>query len=641
MKNYTILLLLIAHCFVCKGQDSVTLKIDSLTRVLNRTGFDTARLTVLEKLALQWQYKDVHKSTEYVEQAYALTQKLNLKDWSMGLMYELGFNYMLMSEHLKAIDIFQKLIRLVPKDGGGYQTATAFLGLTYKDMGDYETALAYLQEAFELNERLQKEGRDYDPRGYLGGPINLAEVFEKTNRLDSALYYAEMSYKRLAIDPAPMGEISFQWEIPWTFGVIESSLNREERAAELYFQGLKEARKQGYNIGIESVELSLARHYDKLNRADSAIWYATHAFESARKTPTLLVVSEAGFLLKKLYEQQKNPTKALYYSDLAHIAKDNLVNVEKVRQVQALTLKEERQQQALEAQRLASESRLKQYGLGLGLVVFSLIALFLYRNNRQKQALNAQLMNQKREIETLNDGLEHKVEERTAELQEALNEVKTAFSKGQTTERKRVSADLHDEIGSALSSIAIFSDVTKLKASKTAPELVPELDRIGLKSRDMIQTMRDTIWSLNDDNAQSVWERMYLSCSETLAAKNIVLDWQVPSEEHLTPLSFMTKRNVFLAFKEAINNIVKHAEATHVHVEWARTEKDCQLTIADNGKGFDTHEVAKKGNGLHNFDARMREIGGISVINSRIGGGTTIVLEFSILSDKCKVKNEK
>ncbi len=630
MKRSFYILIFICIPFLSKGQDVVLQQIDSLMKELTHLKMDTARVAVLVQLGELWQNKDLLKSTHYVEEALLLSKKLKLTEQTHGIMFQLAYNAMLQSDAPKSIHILQELIRLLPKNGGGYQTALAFLSLTYKNIDDYDNALLYLQQSFELNERLRNEGKPYDERGYLGGPINMAEIFEKKNRLDSALYYAQMAYKRLAINPAPLGEESFKWEIPWSYGIIESRLNRDNHAAELYFVSLKEAQKQGYNIGIESVELSLANHYNKINQVDSALLYATHAFESAQRTPTLQVISEAGFLLKKLYVAQQNHAKALYYNDLAHIAKDSLINVEKLRNVQALMIKEERRRQETEMQRIASENHRKQIGLVVGLLIYSSIAFFLYRNNRQKQKLNEQLLTQKAEIEALNNGLEQKVEVRTNELKKALDEVQTAFNEGQTTERKRVSADLHDEIGSALSTIAIFSDLAKNKAQKFAPELVTELERIGRKSRDMIQTMRDTIWTLNEDSPQSVWERMHISSSETLSAKNIVLHWRLLPENDLPNLPFNTKRNLFLAYKEAINNIVKHADATTVIVETRKQEGQFMLKIKDNGKGFDRNKEQKRGNGLHNFEKRMVEIDGITHIESVPNQGTCITFSLSI-----------
>ena len=628
MKSYLYILLLILYPYKSKGQDDFMAKIDSLNKLLSQSTHDTSRYVILDQLGQLWQLKDLSTSTQYVQEALKLAQKINRQDLAIGNMFQLAFNYMLSNEAQKSIDILHQLIQILPQKEQLYATAVGFIGLNYRNLKEYDNALLYMRQAVTVNDSLKEAGKPYEGRGYLGGPMNLAEIFEKTNHLDSALYYAKMSYQRLTTSPLPWGGEVFKWEVPWVYGQIESRLNKDKHAAELYFISLKEAKLQDDNVGIESVKMSLANYYAKMNQADSAIVYATHAFESARRTPTLQVVSEAGFLLKKLYAEQKDYAKALYFSNLANDAKDSLFNVEKLRQVQALTLKEERRQQAAEMQQMASINLIKQWALVLGLLFIVSFALFLYRNNRQKQKLNEQLTLQKTEIEDLNSGLEQKVEERTVELSMALNEVKAAFNNGQTTERKRVSADLHDEIGSALSSIAIFSDLTKHKAQKSAPELVPELDRIGVKSRIMIQTMRDTIWSLSEDNQQSVWERMYGFSSEILAAKGIALVWQMPDENILPTINFTTKRNLFLAFKEAIHNIVKHAEATQVIVELSSIEKAYTLKITDNGRGFDPNKATKDGHGLHNFEERMKEIGGKATFDSQLGEATNLTLQF-------------
>ncbi len=551
MKRLICFTLILHFTYISIGQDNITAKIDSLDKALKQSRHDTTRIDILEQLGELWQSKDLSKSTHYIEEAFSLAQKSNQEGKSYGIMFQLAYNYTLQGNAPKSINLLQELIRILPKNSGGTQTAMAFLSFNYKDINDYNNALLYAKKSFELNEKLQKEGKDYDPRGYYGGPMNLAEIFEKMNSLDSALYYAQISHQRLLKKDVPTNEAIFQWQIPWIYGKVESRLNNDTHALYLYKKGLIEAQKQGYNIGIQSLELSIANHFNKTNQADSAILYAIRAFESAVKLPNYPIVSEAGFLLKTFYEKQNNPSKALYFSNAAATAKDSFMSTEKIRQVQELTFKEERRQKEIEAKLIAYQTRLKQYALLGGLLFFLIIAFFLLRNNHQKQKLNEQLLLQKTEIEALNNGLEHKVEERTAELKKALEEVQTAFNKGQATERKRVSADLHDEIGSALSTIAIFSDLAKTKAQKFAPELVNELERIGIKSRDMIQTMRDTIWTLKEDSHQSVWERMHISSSETLNAKNIILHWQLPNPNDLPDIPFNTKRHLFLAYKEA------------------------------------------------------------------------------------------
>lgn len=381
------------------------------------------------------------------------------------------------------------------------------------------------------------------------------------------------------------------------------------------------------------MSLSLARYFDAHHQADSAISYAIRAFGSAARTRNYAVVSAAGFLLKTHYVARHRPTLALHYFELAQAAADSVTSAEKTRRLQAFVADEERRQQTAEARQLARESRLKQLALLIGLALSAAFALFLVCTNRQKQRLNQLLATQKAAIESFNLDLEAKIQSRTAELQQALADVQTAFDNGQTTERRRVSSDLYDEMGAALSTIALFSDLTKRKAETAAPQLVSELERISAKSRTMVQTMRDTVWMLSDYDAQNLWERMHQCGLESLPPNGIYLDWRVP--ENAPSASFAVKKNVLLAYKEALNNVVKHANATRVSVQLTHATPDTfSLEIADNGTGFDPAAARQQGNGLRNFEGRMAELTGTVCIDSAVGRGTILTFSWPMFNNQ-------
>lgn len=605
-----------------KAQPDLMATADSLQRQLQQSTSHKEQIRILTQLGFLWQSKGNKKSILYLEKARKIAHNNNLKEDEVNLVLSLAFAYRLQGEFPKSIQLLQQILSktpLAPEDKI-QPIILAFMSMNYQDMGDYQNALYYHRSTLHY-----VKPPPTDIKGYLNDPKAYANIFEAMNQLDSALRYVKIAYYRLHHTPPSPDKDEFAWNIPVIYGRIEEKKGNDARALQLYHEGLRAALRDKFELGIHTTQCQLAKYYHKHYNNDSTLFFATNAFERALQSSTYQVVQKAGFLLKDIYEKKGDTKKALYYYTLANTAKDSLLSTQKLHEVQNLTLKNERERKEAELQATETQNRNTQYFLLVGLVTFLLIALIVYRNFRQQKRLNAV-------IENLNKNLEHKVEIRTAELQQALIEVQTAFMKGQTVERKRVSADLHDEIGAALSSIAIFSDLTKHKAQNTAPELVNELDRIGRKSREMAQTMRDTIWSMNDDSPQSVWERMFIAATETLAAKGIELQWNVPNENTLPNLSFNTKRNLFLAFKEAINNIVKHSEATNAKVDiLIAPSGDSQLMIhiTDNGKGFNIQDAYSQGNGLRNFENRMAAIGGQFQVESSVKKGTRLGFSFS------------
>ena len=642
MKSIYIPLFFLIHTSLFGQYNPTPNHIDSLKALLSIAKADTTRMDLLNLLGAANQYEHVDEAIRYFNESVELSEKLDVNH-QLGTLIMVAFFYQQIGENPKSIELLQQAIQISEQNKIEiHGIGEALIGMNYQAQGDFDKALHYARLAFLLLGSIsEKTNTNVDERGYMAGPRELALCFEKLGQLDSALYYARMGYQRVLhmgyLQANGLNEQKiYNSEYPYyycqtcnTLGTVHFRLGNLDSALYYCRFALNKAIAVNFPESIAESQFSLARFYHQTNQSDSAIYYAQKAYNTAKMLKNFIFLRQSAELLRSAYEKKGDFNHALLYSDLAMAAKDSLINTKKIAQVQFLTLKEEQRRKELETERLMYQARTRQYALIGGVCSLLIIAFFLYRNMRQKQKLNEQLALQKAEIETLNNGLENKVEERTAELKKALDEVQTAFNKGQTTERKRVSADLHDEIGSALSTIAIFSDLAKAKAQKFAPDLVTELERIGIKSRDMIQTMRDTIWTLKEDSRQSVWERMYISSSETLNAKNITLHWQLPNDNDLPDIPFNTKRHLFLAYKEAINNIVKHAEATTVTVETNPHDDSFILKITDNGQGFDKNNVHKEGNGLYNFEKRMVEIGGTVKIESSCKG-TCIQFSFPL-----------
>ena len=194
--------------------------------------------------------------------------------------------------------------------------------------------------------------------------------------------------------------------------------------------------------------------------------------------------------------------------------------------------------------------------------------------------------------------------------------------------RNRIAQDLHDEIGSNLSSISLMSDLLQ-KTEKADPESIKKIQRIHKVAKDSSQAMRDIVWITNptSDNLKDLITKMNEVANDMLAAINWKFDF--PEETIRINLSPETKRNVFLIFKEALNNIIKHSAAKNAVIKLKISDKNLLLAIKDNGKGFNT-DAGFSGNGLKNMENRAKEINGILKLNSSPGKGTTLALAVNI-----------
>ncbi|HTE27273.1 ligand-binding sensor domain-containing protein [Flavitalea sp.] len=196
--------------------------------------------------------------------------------------------------------------------------------------------------------------------------------------------------------------------------------------------------------------------------------------------------------------------------------------------------------------------------------------------------------------------------------------------------RSEISRNLHDEVGSTLTNISLGS----LLAQK---QLIPDspvnriLDRIYQDSQSVSQTMRDIVWSINPrvDTLSEALPRMLHYASELLEAKNIELEAEIAPGIEQVKLSMYKRRDLYLIFKEAVNNLAKHSNAHHVKVSIQLVRHTITMTISDNGTGF-YMPVVPDGNGLKNMQERARNHHWQLRIESIPDKGTVITLKAQI-----------
>jgi len=194
-------------------------------------------------------------------------------------------------------------------------------------------------------------------------------------------------------------------------------------------------------------------------------------------------------------------------------------------------------------------------------------------------------------------------------------------------ERARISSDMHDDLGSGLSTIRLLSEVAKRKIQD--PSQTREVERISETAGEMVDKMSEIIWAMSssNDSLANLIAYMRSFAAEFLEHAHITHQFYIPETIPNIKLSGGTRRNIYLAVKESLHNVVKHAKATEVIVE-VKMHKNMTIMIKDNGKGFDQEKVRLFGNGLKNIQKRMISVGGNADISSN--NGTIVFLDIPL-----------
>lgn len=147
-----------------------------------------------------------------------------------------------------------------------------------------------------------------------------------------------------------------------------------------------------------------------------------------------------------------------------------------------------------------------------------------------------------------------------------------------------------------------------------------------------MESMKDIVWTVNPENdaVESLLARMRIYCSEILEPKGIEYDFKADEDVQNIKLEMEQRRNFYLIFKEAINNIAKYSRCNNVNIGINKSVEKIEMKIKDDGVGFNTVDILNRGNGLKNMNERAKLMKGSFIIESALGNGTTLTLAFPI-----------
>ncbi len=201
-------------------------------------------------------------------------------------------------------------------------------------------------------------------------------------------------------------------------------------------------------------------------------------------------------------------------------------------------------------------------------------------------------------------------------------------------ERARIAQDMHDEIGSKLTRISFLSEIARGSVRGGVPPL-PPIEAIATTSRELLQALDEIVWAVNprNDNLEQLAGYLEQHAREYFQGTSRDFQIHVPLQFPDVALSAELRHNVFLAFEEALNNCLKHAQAPKVSVTMRIENQTFEVCVRDDGRGFDTTSpVAAEQYGLANMRDRLKNAGGSCEISSQPGAGTSVVFRFPLVS---------
>ncbi len=611
----------------------------------------------------EMQEGNAKESEKHFRKALSLGIEKSKSSLTAEIYSNMASNYFTAGEKDKAVEWFFKSLQLREKlnDQEGQGETYSNIASVYYLMGRIDDAIQFQKKSVSVREKIN------DTSGLVINHSNLGQLYLLKNQIEEGFphfkksaEYAEMTQNSKLMASAYSGLAIYYNKIKdhthaleWygkAIKIFEESDNKPllsrlyvsaansakeikdtATASEYYKKGLDISLALKNKENISNAYEKLSNFYQEQNQPEKALeYYKNHVVyrDSINTTSNLTKIEE----IRTQYETEKKDNEILrlqteqQISDLEiekqkAIISGNMAEAERIQneidllaQTQALNdLKIKRQEEELEKKELIAKTNEQELLLA-----------------RQQKELDEQKLSDQRLFRNiliggffvlllLGWGLFNRYKlKKKLEQQEALLSV-----------RNHIARDLHDKVGSTLTGIKILSEVSAKNMNQENDKTISFINQITEQTKSIQQEMSDIVWAINpnNDKIENLVVRMREYLAQTLEPKDIEIEMKVDKDALDQNLNMSNRKEFFLIFREAVNNIAKHSEAKKVEISVTKKGNNLEMQIRDDGKGMDITKITSS-NGLKNMNERTNALKGKLNIHSELEKGTHILLEF-------------
>ncbi|CAN5799496.1 hypothetical protein BH11BAC3_BH11BAC3_12140 [soil metagenome] len=676
-KNLLFLLLLFSP-HLSFSQSST---IDSLQKIIDEGKIDLETNFALNNIAIEYTRIDIAKAKPYLYQAISVANVIKNNVTLANSYSQMITLQMNMGKKDSALHYLQLLKKLA--DDGSVKIKSSYnlaAGLFYKKQGNYKEAMPYLLECLDNNITLNKAANTIASKTSVAGQyLNIGNTYLETGDYKMAVAY---HLKGLTI----FEEVGNKRGVSFCnqgIGADFNNLGQFKDALPYIARSLAMKMEQNDKRGVASAQSMFGEIYSGLGNYDSAAYYFDAGIKSYHALKLLQDEAKTSIELGRIFVLKKDAANAMVYFEAAHSLAQQVKDSSLLNRINAAiaAMQSTIATQAKNEQKLQSslQNSIEMGDKSNELINYQYLADYYTNNKQYDKALDYTLrlyhttdsvQNKNLQLQIKQMEEQYNFEKKEKEiallkkdqlLSQASLQKQKAFQYGAIIlmmllltiglliinryrvvnraqrlidiekMRNNIARDLHDDIGSTLTSINILSKVALQQPAENNTMMGDSMRKIKDRSSAIMESMGDIVWAINpqNDSFEQMIYRMKEFTAEILDPLNINYTFKEAGNFSNIILDIKKRKDFYLLFKEAINNAAKYSECTNLDIMIEQDTQMLHLIVKDNGIGFNEAAV-KAGNGLGNMRERAASISGTIEINSMPGNGTTISLDVPI-----------